>query len=83
MLVVGRAFDIRAVRDDTCSHIEMILARTKHVPSHADSALTRKCHSSQVQADGAHMMADTLFVVVAWLALLLARSGIGSRVIGP
>eukprot|EP01052_Picozoa_sp_SAG31_P002496 SAG31_NODE_88_length_26714_cov_6.972046_20_plen_395_part_00 len=35
-----------------------------------------------VQADGAHMMADTIFVMVAWLATLLARRGFGSRMIG-
>ena len=28
-------------------------------------------------------MADTLFVVVAWAALQMARGGVGSRVIGP
>eukprot|EP01050_Picozoa_sp_SAG11_P020493 SAG11_NODE_3462_length_2433_cov_1.595973_2_plen_191_part_00 len=34
------------------------------------------------QADGAHMMADTLFAAVAYAALILARNGVGAQRVG-
>eukprot|EP01051_Picozoa_sp_SAG22_P005094 SAG22_NODE_294_length_12872_cov_47.391372_2_plen_229_part_00 len=49
----------------------------------AEIVIGRALDIRAVQADGAHMMADALFVVVAWFALHLARRGWGGRVVGP